>query len=344
TDPLGDTILIVEAANAVPWPKPEELDFDSAKPLPKLGGQFADGFYAAFADGQVRFIKKDTDEKLLRAWITRSGGAKVELPPAVDVAALVNAAGFKDAGFGTRTGPTTGPTTGLGEKQSKEKVPADKGDSGVPRTGKSELSKDEAKARLKTVIELRQLALALNDFHDAMRGFPPAAGEEHAKVSKLKGMSWRAHVLPFIEGRRDIYDGLLQDKYPSAKGAADLWNRPGLLNISLFREPNEFRPKPKEPWLTHYRVFVGKGAAFEKDKKLSIKDFSDGDSNTILVVEALEAVPWPKPEELEYDPSKPLSKLGGQFEDGFYAAFADASVHFLPKTINEKTLRALITR
>jgi hypothetical protein len=38
-----------------------------------------DGFHAAFADGTVRFIKKDTDEKLLRALITRAGGEKVDL-------------------------------------------------------------------------------------------------------------------------------------------------------------------------------------------------------------------------------------------------------------------------
>jgi hypothetical protein len=78
----------------VPWPKPEELEYDRAKPLPKLGGQFPDGFYAAFADGKVRFIRRDTDEKTLRAWITRNGDEQGPLPPEVDRKALEKAAGF----------------------------------------------------------------------------------------------------------------------------------------------------------------------------------------------------------------------------------------------------------
>ena len=85
-------ILVVEAAESVPWPKPDELVYDPAKPLPKLGGLFPDGFYAVFVDGSVRFIKNGTDEKTIRAWITR-GGEKVELPPRVDRAALAKAAG-----------------------------------------------------------------------------------------------------------------------------------------------------------------------------------------------------------------------------------------------------------
>jgi hypothetical protein len=94
-DGLDKTILVVEAGEAVPWPKPEELDYDPGKPLPKLGGTFPDGFYAAFADGEARFIRRGTDERVIRALITRNGGEKVELPPAVDTEALAKAAGLE---------------------------------------------------------------------------------------------------------------------------------------------------------------------------------------------------------------------------------------------------------
>ena len=43
-------------------------------------------------------------------------------------------------------------------------------------------------------------------------------------------------------------------------------------------------------WDTPYRVFVGNGAAFEPGKRIGPKDFSDGLSNTIAVVEAAEPV------------------------------------------------------
>jgi hypothetical protein len=79
TDGASNTIMIVEAEEAVPWTKPDELTYDPKKPLPKFGGVFKDGLHVAFADGTVRFIKKETDEKLLRALITRAGGEKVDL-------------------------------------------------------------------------------------------------------------------------------------------------------------------------------------------------------------------------------------------------------------------------
>jgi hypothetical protein len=89
--------LICGACDAtVPGPKPEELAYDPNKPLPKLDGLFPDGFYAAFADGKVRFIKNGTDEKLIRAWITRNGGEVAALPPAVNAEAMRKAAGYKD--------------------------------------------------------------------------------------------------------------------------------------------------------------------------------------------------------------------------------------------------------
>jgi hypothetical protein len=50
-----------------------------------------------------------------------------------------------------------------------------------------------------------------------------------------------------------------------------------------------------------------------------------------------------KPEDLPYDKEKPLPKLGGQFEDGFYVAFADGSARFLIRKVAPGTLRALIT-
>jgi hypothetical protein len=55
-------------------------------------------------------------------------------------------------------------------------------------------------------------------------------------------------------------------------------------------------------------------------------------------------VPWSKPDDLRYDPDRPLPPLRCLFRDGFRAVSADGSRHWLPKTASEATLRALITR
>jgi hypothetical protein len=74
TDGTSNTILIVEAGNAVPWTKPEDLHFANDEPLPELGGLFPDVFHAAFADGRVLTLTKRYDEKMLRAAITANAG------------------------------------------------------------------------------------------------------------------------------------------------------------------------------------------------------------------------------------------------------------------------------
>jgi hypothetical protein len=72
-DGISSTILIVEAAEAVPWTKPVELVYEPNKPLPKLGGQFRNIFHAAFGDGRVENFLTEEPEKAIRAAITRNG-------------------------------------------------------------------------------------------------------------------------------------------------------------------------------------------------------------------------------------------------------------------------------
>src|SRR5262249_18063680 len=56
-----------------------------------------------------------------------------------------------------------------------------------------------------------------------------------------------------------------------------------------------------------------------------------------------EAVPWPKPEDLPYDPKWPLPRLGGHFKRGFNVVMADGASVFVHSSVSEQTLRAAIT-
>jgi len=79
-------LLIVEAAEAVPWTKPVDLPFEPGRPLPKLGAPDRDEFLAVLADGSVRFLPRRIEQALLRALITRNGGEHIEwskLGPAI---------------------------------------------------------------------------------------------------------------------------------------------------------------------------------------------------------------------------------------------------------------------
>jgi hypothetical protein len=82
TDGVGHTAAVVAAGPPTPWTRPDEWPFDPTKPAPRPAGVFADGFFALFADGAVRFLPADLDEKSWRALITRKAGDKPpKLPP-----------------------------------------------------------------------------------------------------------------------------------------------------------------------------------------------------------------------------------------------------------------------
>jgi hypothetical protein len=70
--------MVVEAEAAVPWTKPEDLLFEPGKALPKLGGQFKDGYVSVTADGCTRFIRRSIDLDILNCLITRNGGEVIE--------------------------------------------------------------------------------------------------------------------------------------------------------------------------------------------------------------------------------------------------------------------------
>ncbi len=70
THGTSNTLLIVPAAESVPWTKPEELVFPEKGPLPRLN-QLRRGCNVAFCDGSVRFLSSTIAEKTLRELITR---------------------------------------------------------------------------------------------------------------------------------------------------------------------------------------------------------------------------------------------------------------------------------
>ncbi|HEV3262858.1 MAG TPA: DUF1559 domain-containing protein [Gemmataceae bacterium] len=85
-DGCANTVLVVEAAESVPWTKPADLHYATDQPLPPLGDLYRNEHYvnprgrflALFADGSVRCFFHDTPERLLRPLITWNGGEEVD--------------------------------------------------------------------------------------------------------------------------------------------------------------------------------------------------------------------------------------------------------------------------
>src|SRR5262249_25703550 len=100
----------------------------------------------------------------------------------------------------------------------------------------------------------------------------------------------------------------------------------------------------KEPGMTFFQVFTGKGTVFEGREGLKFTDHLKGRGHSFMIVEAGEPVIWTKPDDLAYDPQKPLPRLGRLSDEGFHAAltFPSDRVQFIPRSKPEKQLRSMI--
>jgi hypothetical protein len=191
----------------------------------------------------------------------------------------------------------------------------------------------ENTSRAQSTNNLKQIMLAFHNYLNSYNSFPSAAICDQNGRALL---SWRVAILPFI-GEDALYKEFrLDEPWDSEHNKKLLQRMPKAYALPGVTQPGEFK--------THYRAFYGNGAALELKKGVRIQDFTDGTSNTLVVVEAADPVEWTKPDDFAYDPEKPLPKLGRADPAGFSIAMADGSVRFIPNTISEKTLRALITR
>ncbi|MEO2014914.1 MAG: DUF1559 domain-containing protein, partial [Fuerstiella sp.] len=179
---------------------------------------------------------------------------------------------------------------------------------------------------------LKSMALALHNFHDLYGRFPKSTSRNESGDALL---SWRVHLLPFL-GHEDLYDQfVLEEPWDSLK------NRP-----LADRMPDIYRTENAnlEPGHTMYLVPVGPGAAFEDANEIRIIEFTDGTSNTLMIVQVSpeESVTWTQPGDFVFDPNSSLNGLKGVGPEGFRAAFADGRVMTVTETGD--SLKALFTR
>lgn len=199
----------------------------------------------------------------------------------------------------------------------------------------------EAASRTQSANNLKQMGLALHNYQSTYNTFPPAAigGAPFQPPGQGKALlSWRVAILPFIE-QQVLYSQFKLD---------EPWDSPN--NIKLLARMPKIYMLPGDDKTpsdhTHYQVFVDKGAAFDRTAGHTFpRDFPDGISNTIFIAEVENAVPWTKPEDVPFDPSKPIVPLMSRyFRSGFNVAMGDGSVHRVVPEISETTLKAAITR
>jgi hypothetical protein len=154
-------------------------------------------------------------------------------------------------------------------------------------------------------------------------------------------LSWRVLVLPYLDSQYE----LLFRKFKLDEPWDSIDNIELLSQMPEFYAPPGYTKDRAPPYHTFIHVFYGNGAPFEwSTGKAFPTDCLNGTASTMLIIEAGKPVPWTKPEDLPYDPNKPLPDLESPFKDGFRASAlgGDVSYRWFKKTTDEASLRALI--
>jgi hypothetical protein len=205
--------------------------------------------------------------------------------------------------------------------------------------------REQSTADPQSTANLVAISQALRMYNHIHNTLPSAGFNDLDKPPRERRalLSWRVAILPYL-GQLPPFG---QDLYSRFR-LNEPWDGPNNLKLleqmpATYKLPGDDKTPPG---YTHYQVFVGNGAAFDRTEGYFIPvHFPDGLDQTILVVEAEKAVPWTKPEDVDFDPNKPMLPLMSRyFRRGFHVLMASGTIRLVDPKVSENTFKAAITR
>jgi prepilin-type processing-associated H-X9-DG protein len=195
----------------------------------------------------------------------------------------------------------------------------------------------EAARRSMCKNNLKQIGLALHNYHDRYGTFPPA----YIADANGKPMhSWRVLILQQLD-RDDLY---------RQYNFAEPWDGPN--NSRLLSQMPTVYACPSHGAVpgettTAYAAAIGDKCVLGPNRGRKVSEITDGTSNTLLIAEASElGIPWMKPDDVDI-------KLHGSIGDpqgfssrhvgGIHVLMADGAVRFISQSIAPQTLQSLFT-
>jgi hypothetical protein len=190
----------------------------------------------------------------------------------------------------------------------------------------------EAARRNAATNQLKQIGIAMQNFHDVNKMFPPRTIKDDDGKPLL---SWRVAILPYLEEVELYREFHLDEPWDSEHNKRLIERMPAVYQNPSFDQPGK----------TLYLAPVGDGTVFGGDDGVNIRQIRDGTSRTAMIVEAdpTHAVEWTRPDDLPVAVGNPAAGMGNLRPGIFNVLFGDASVHAIPKDVDPQVLWSLFT-
>jgi serine/threonine protein kinase len=190
-----------------------------------------------------------------------------------------------------------------------------------------------AAARTQSQNNLKEIGIALHNYHSAHGVFPPATIRDPVTGATA---SWRVALLPYFEEDQLFREWKFNEPWDGPNNRR-LWSR----MPKVYQLPG----KSGDPTETYYQVFTGKGTMFDNPKGTRIEAIKDGTSFTIMVVEAKDPVLWCAPDDIPFverpegfDPRA----VGGHYGKSVNVLLGDGTVRTVPYTMSPLDFQSAI--
>ncbi|HZN34534.1 MAG TPA: DUF1559 domain-containing protein [Pirellulaceae bacterium] len=191
----------------------------------------------------------------------------------------------------------------------------------------------EAARRMQSMNNMKQISIALLNYHDVYGTFPPAVVTDASGKPLYSG---RVLLLPFLE----------QDPMFQQFRKDEAWDSPSNLpltqqSLKIFQDPSA---PPSASGQTDYLFVTGTGTAMEpKPGGIKMNDIVDGTSNTMAMVEFKgSGINWAQPR--DFDVTQPTALPPGNHPGGNLVMMYDGSVRFVSKNVSPQLIQQMSTR
>jgi hypothetical protein len=198
----------------------------------------------------------------------------------------------------------------------------------------------ENSRRMQCSNNLKQIALALHNYHDVYKAYPPAFVSD---ASGKPAHSWRVLILPFLDQEPLYRSYTFNEPWGGRNNLALLACTP-----SNYQCPSRLDRSPTAAAYTDYFAVIGPSAAWSGSTNRKRSDFKDPTSTTVLLVEiAGQKIAWTEPRDFTVDEvlklveSRDEAVEGGHRSEG---AFGDAPSYVRYIALADGSVRCVSTR